>query len=47
MKEQVVDQRYDPLRLLMPRWRHRPGRENDAQSLPGAGEPPIPKNDER
>jgi succinate dehydrogenase / fumarate reductase, iron-sulfur subunit len=25
MKEQVVDQRYDPLRVLMPRWRRRPG----------------------
>jgi succinate dehydrogenase / fumarate reductase iron-sulfur subunit len=32
MKEQVVDQRYDPLRLLMPRWRHRPGRHR-----PGRG----------
>ncbi len=27
MKERAIDQRYDPLRLLMRRWRHRPGRE--------------------
>jgi len=27
MKERVIDQRYDPLRLLMPQWRRRPGRD--------------------
>jgi succinate dehydrogenase / fumarate reductase, iron-sulfur subunit len=26
MKELVIDRRYDPVRVLMPRWRNRPGR---------------------
>jgi succinate dehydrogenase / fumarate reductase iron-sulfur subunit len=39
MKEQVVDQRYDPLRLLMPRWRHLPGRHQPERGQ-DAHEPP-------
>ncbi len=45
MKEQVVDRRYDPLRLLMPRWRHRPGRDRDAHG--NGRERPILKSGER
>ncbi len=39
MKERVIDQRYDPLRALMPRWRRRPGRDRDD---PADGGQPIP-----
>ena len=31
MKERVVDQRYDPARAVMPRWRHRLGRDSNAR----------------
>jgi len=39
MKERAIDQRYDPLRVLMPRWRRRPGRGRDAPGDDGTGRP--------
>ncbi len=42
MKERVIDERYDPLRVLMPRWRRRPGRHRE---VPGADPHPHPETD--
>jgi len=39
MKERVIDERYDPPRVLMPRWRRRPGRHRE---FPGDGPRPHP-----